>query len=166
MNHKFYMKEALAVAEQAMTDGELPIGAVVVCENKIIARSSTKERSQQRWLVHAELLALDEADKIKPFPGKRRETRIYTTLEPCMMCLGACMTFNLGEVYFALESPGDGAIDLLDKWSRKMDDMPSYQTPKVQGGILRQESVELFKKYSVKYSSGGLWEWAKTLAAL
>ena len=166
MNHELYMQEALAIADQAMTEGELPIGAVVVCDGKIIARSSTKERSLQRWLVHADLLALVKADKIKPYPGKRRETSIYTTLEPCMMCLGACMTFNLSEVYFALESPGDGAIDLLEKWIRKNEDMPSYLAPKVQGGILRQQSIELFKKYSAEYSSGGLWEWAKTLAAL
>jgi tRNA(adenine34) deaminase len=124
------------------------------------------EVSLGRWLVHAELLALDEADKVKPYPGLRRETRIYTTLEPCMMCLGACMTFNIGEIFFALESPGDGATELLSNWNRKHEDMPSYKIPKIEGGILRNESIELFKKYSLKYDSGGLWVWAKTLAAL
>jgi tRNA(adenine34) deaminase len=89
MNHEYFMRAALAVATKAMDAGELPIGAVIVCENQIIASSSTKERELARWLVHAELLALEEADKIKPYPGKRKETKIYTTLEPCMMCLGA-----------------------------------------------------------------------------
>ncbi len=166
MDHEFYMKEALAEAANAIEVGELPIAAVIVCGNEIIARSSTKERELKRWLVHAELLALEQADKLKPYPGKRRETRIYTTLEPCMMCLGACMTFNVGEVYFALESPGDGAVDLLKKWKRKNEDMPSYQAPKVVGGLMRQNSMDLFKRYSEKYTSGGLADWAKTLAAL
>lgn len=166
MDHEYFMREALSVAIKAMEEGELPIGAVVVSDGKIIARSSTKERAFGRWLVHAELLALEEADKIKPYPGKRRETRIYTTLEPCMMCLGACMSFNIGEVYFALESPGDGAVDLIEKWDRKSSDIPSYKAPKIQGGLLRQESIDLFKKYVSLYNSGGLWEWAKSLAAL
>jgi tRNA(adenine34) deaminase len=166
MSHDYFMKKALAIAQQAMNEGELPIGAVIVCNEKIVASSSTKEKAFGRWLVHAELLALEEADKMKPYPGKRRESRIYTTLEPCMMCLGACMSFNIGEIYFALESPGDGAVDLVRSWNRKNSDMPSYKTPNIQGGLLRQESIELFKQYTLMNSSGGLWDWAKTLAAL
>ncbi len=165
-DHEYFMQRALKVARDAMGSGELPIGAVVVVNNEIIAASSTKEKAEGRWLVHAELLALEEADRIKPYPGKRRETRLYTTLEPCMMCMGAAMSFNIGEVFFALESPGDGAADLLERWARKEADMPSYRAPKVGGGLLRAESLLLFQEYVRLHSSGGLWEWAKTLAAL
>jgi tRNA(adenine34) deaminase len=166
MSHEYFMREALAVATKAMKAGELPIGAVVVCDNKIIASSSTKERELGRWLVHAELLALEEADKIKPYPGMRKESRIYTTLEPCMMCLGACMSFHIGEVYYGLESPGDGAVELIKKWKRKSSDIPSYKAPAINGGLLRQECIDLYKEYVTLYNSGGLWEWAKSLAAL
>ena len=76
------------------------------------------------------------------------------------------MSFNIGEVFFALESPGDGATGLLGKWARKEADMPSYRAPEVNGGLLRAESLLLFREYTRLHSSGGLWEWAKTLAAL
>jgi tRNA(adenine34) deaminase len=76
------------------------------------------------------------------------------------------MSFNLGEVFFALESPGDGAVDLIEKWKRRSSDIPSYKAPKIHGGILRQESIDLFNLYVSRHNSGGLWEWAKTLAAL
>ncbi len=51
-------------------------------------------------LVHADLLALEAADKINPFPGKRRDAVLYVTGEPCLMCLGAALTFFLGEIYY------------------------------------------------------------------
>lgn len=128
------MRAALETATAALHEGELPIGAVVVAEGRIIARSSTRERALGRWLVHAELLALLQADEIAPFPGRRRAARLYTTLEPCMMCLGACLSFPVGAVHYALESPGDGAVALLDTWKRKQADMPGYGDIVVAGG--------------------------------
>jgi tRNA(adenine34) deaminase len=113
--HERFMREALAVAHQGLEKGELPIGAVVVVNDQIIASAHTMERSEKRFLVHADLLALGAADRLQLFPGKRRDARLYVNLEPCFMCMGAAMSFFLGEVYCGLESPGDGAVALVQQ---------------------------------------------------
>ena len=93
--HVRFMREALAVAQQGLDKGELPIGAVVVLNDQIIASAHTMERGEKRFLVHADLLALEAADRLQPFPGNRRDARLYVNLEPCLMCLGAAMSFFL-----------------------------------------------------------------------
>lgn len=161
-----FMREALKLAEAAIEQGNLPIGAVIVLDGRIIAAAHTAEVSEQRLLVHAELLALEEADRLRPFPGKRRDALLFTTLEPCLMCFGAAMSFLIGSVYYALESPADGTVQLARDWQRDEAAMPSYRLPAIHGGLLRQESINLFKAYVARHSSGGLWEWAKTITAL
>jgi tRNA(adenine34) deaminase len=160
------MREALLVARAGLGRGEPPIGAVVVLDDRVIAAAHTAERAQGRSLVHAELLALEAADRLRPFPGRRPDARLFTTLEPCLMCLGAAMSFGLGEIHYALESPGDGAVALAQQWRRDEQAMPAYRVPRVHGGLLREESVELFKIHTARHSSGGAWEWARTIAAL
>lgn len=80
--HERFMREALKMARIGLEKGELPIGAVVVLNNEIIAAAHTMEKTAGRLLVHADLLALEAADKIKPFPGKRRDAVLYVTREP------------------------------------------------------------------------------------
>jgi tRNA(adenine34) deaminase len=162
----FFMRAALRKAQEGLGNGELPIGAVVVLNNQIIAAAHTSERAEGRLLVHAELLALEAADKLKPFPGKRRDVQLFTTSEPCMMCLGAAMSFCVGEVYYGHEVPSDGAVGLIYQWQRAEADFPSYRVPQIVGGVLRDEAIALFKAYVARHSSGGMWEWARTIARL
>jgi tRNA(adenine34) deaminase len=164
--HERFMREALAVAREGLEKGELPIGAVVVLNGQILAAAHTRERAEGRFLVHADLLALEAADRLHPFPGKRREVQLYVNLEPCLMCLGAAMSFFLGEVYYGLESPGDGAVAVVQQWEKKHTDFPGYRVPHIQGGVLREETIALFGEYVARHSSGAMWEWAKTIAAL
>jgi tRNA(adenine34) deaminase len=159
------MREALRIARAGLEQGELPIGAVIVLDDRIIAAAHTAERAERRLLVHAELLALEAADRLQPFPGRRRDVQLFTTLEPCLMCLGAAMSFSLGAIHYALASPGDGAAGLVQGWQRDKAAMPSYQVPHLHGGLLRAESVALFQDYVARHSSGGIWEWARTLIA-
>lgn len=160
-----FMREALKVAAEGLEKGELPIGAVVVLDGQVIARAHTAERAEQRMLVHAELLALLEADTLVRGARKRANVMLFTTLEPCLMCMGAAMSFFLGQIYYALEAPSDGAVALAHQWRRKEEDFPAYRVPSVEGGLLRQESLDLFKAYVKRYPSAPqpLWEWAKTL---
>ena len=76
------------------------------------------------------------------------------------------MSFFLGEVYYALESPGDGAVEMATAWFRRKEDIPGYTLPKITGGILREETRILFQAYVTLHNSGAMWEWAKTLSAL
>ena len=160
-----FMQEALQVATEGLKNGELPIGAVVVLNDQIIARAYTTERKEHRLLVHAELRALLEADHLSPFPGRRSDVALFTTLEPCLMCMGAAMSFFLGTIYYALEAPGDGATSLVSGWQRKDEDFPAYRLPRIEGGMLKQESLDLFKAYVTQHpsSSGPPWEYAKAL---
>jgi len=161
-----YMKEVLKLAEDALQQGELPIAAMIVLDGNIISSAVTSEKLEKRFLVHAELLALEKADKLSPFPGKRMDAKLFTNLEPCMMCLGAVMSSFIGSVYYSLESPSDGAVEVAKQWERSHEDFPGYKLPMIEGGILRKESKELFKKYTKLHSSGPMFEWAKSLAAL
>lgn len=165
-NYEQYMREAIKVARVGLDAGELPIGALVVLNGEIIAQAHTRERAEGRLLVHADLLALEEADRIRPFPGRRRDAALFVTGEPCLMCLGAAMSFFVGEICYGHECPGDGAVSLVQGWKRKEEDFPAYQVPKITGGVLREECLSLFDDYVARHSGGAMWEWAKAIAAL
>jgi len=149
MNIEEKMKKTIELAEEAVNIGEIPIAAIIYLGDEIISKSFTSEKMDKRYLVHAELKALIEAD-LKKFPMKeRRKMQLFTTLEPCMMCLGAAMTFGIGEIYYALEAPCDGAVSLAkQKWDEDSKEYPGYKLPTIYGGILRDESKQLFIGYT------------------
>lgn len=161
-----FMRVAVNVATVALDRGELPIGAAVVLDGRILATAHTAEVAEGRTLVHAELLALEAADRIRPFPGRRTDVQLYTTVEPCLMCLGAAMTFGLGAIYYALESPGDGAAHLAAGWQRAPLDLPSYRVPALHAGLLRDDVLALFRRYLERHQPGPLRDWAARMAAL
>ena len=166
-DHEPFMRAALAVAAQGLARGELPIGAVVVLDGAVIAAAHTAERAEQRLLVHAELLALEAADRLQLFPGNRRAATLYTTCEPCLMCMGAAMSCFLGTVVYAVEAPSDGATALVQRWRRPLEAFPAYRTPQIIGGVLRAAAIALFREYVTHHPPGsGVWDWAQQMAAL
>jgi tRNA(adenine34) deaminase len=162
----YYMRQVFELASEALEEGELPIASIVVLDDRIVSRATTSEKRERRLLGHAELSALEIADKAHLSYEQRRRAELYTNLEPCMMCMGACMSFSLGEIIYSLESPGDGAVELVRSWVRKEEDIPGYQTPRISGGILREESITLFKRYVNQHQPGPMRDWAETLASL
>lgn len=160
------MTRALEVAAEGMREGEMPIGAVVAVDGEVIASAHTQERAQGRLLVHADLLALDAADRV--LRGRRDRATMYVTLEPCVMCLGAAITTRLATVVYALESPSDGGYQLLSEWdrTRRAESMPGYALPSVRSGILRLESARLFREYSDNQAPGWAKDWTAELADL
>ena len=161
-----YMRQNLRLAIEALELGEFPIAAIVVLQARIIASASASEQREKRFLGHAELVALEQADRLGLSYSERREARLFTNLEPCLMCMGAAMSFFLGEIYYALESPGDGAVDLVRSWVRREEDIPGYQLPKITGGLLRADSIRLFADYVSRRPPGPMRDWAETLAEL
>ena len=161
-----HMRQALALAQEALDLGELPIAAVVVLDGQVIARGATCERREQRFLGHAELAALERADRLGLSFARRRAASLYTTLEPCLMCMGAAMSFFLGEIVYALESPADGAVALVRGWERREADLPAYRLPRIRGGLLRAESIGLFGRYVKTSPPGPMRDWAETLMGL
>jgi tRNA(adenine34) deaminase len=162
----YQMRQVLALASEAMEQGEFPIAAIVVLDHEIVARATASEQREKRFLGHAELVALEEADKQSLSFAERRRARLFTNLEPCLMCMGAAMSFFLGELVYGLESPGDGAVELVRIWVRKQEDIPGYQIPKITGGLLRGESIRLFEEYVTRREPGPMRDWAETLAKL
>lgn len=159
----YFMEQALAVAELGLSQGELPIGAVVVADDRVIASAYTQERAQGRFLVHADLLALEMADRLRPFPGPRREAALYVNLEPCLMCMGAAMSFFIGRICYGSESPGDGAAEVVQAWQRCQADFPGYQVPSLRGGMLRDRSISLLNRYVEANPHGAMSRWAAAL---
>ena len=165
-DNDYFMRAALEMARIGLERGELPIGAVVVLNGEIIASAHTQEVEEGRLLVHAELLALEMADKIKPFPGRRRDVQLFVTGEPCLMCLGAAMSFFMGKFTMGMRFP----VMARWLWCRGGDvnteDFPNYQVPRIEGGLFRAEGIALFQEYVRRHQSGAMWAWAKTIARL
>lgn len=167
MNDEQKMKIVIDCAKDAMKKGEMPIAAVVFHGDDIISKAHTMEKEEGRFLVHAEQLALEEADRKKPMIRERKEMQLFTTLEPCLMCTGAAMSFFMGEIIYALEAPMDGAVDMVkENWKKDCDEIPSYSLPVFKGGVLREEARSLFAEYADMVKSGAYHDFAKSLAEL
>lgn len=103
------MKEALALARQAQDRGEVPVGAVVVLDEKVIGRGGNASISTHDPTAHAEILALREASKIT---GNYRLTRatLYSTVEPCVMCAGAIVAARISTLVFGVRDIRFGGV--------------------------------------------------------
>jgi tRNA(adenine34) deaminase len=157
---------AIDVAEEGLAAGELPIGAVVALGDEIVGRSHAMERSQRRRLVHADLLAMEQADKALSGRKRARPLRLAVTLEPCLMCLGAAMALVVDEVYFGLEAPSDGAAGVPAVWQPAAPDADFCRIPPLTGGIHRARCLDQFRRYVEAAPDSGFKTWAQGLASL
>lgn len=96
-NDEKYMKEAIKQAKKAALAGDVPIGCVIVYENKIIARGYNKRNAKKTTLAHAELLAIEKASKVLG-DWRLEDCTMYITLEPCQMCAGAIVQARIPRV--------------------------------------------------------------------
>jgi len=138
-----YMYEALREAEKALETGEIPIGAVVVHENKIIGRGFNQTEMLKDATAHAEMLAITAASNNL---GSKYldECELYVTVEPCVMCSGAILLSRIKTVYFAAFEPKFGAggsvFNILesDRYNHK---------PAVYSGLYSEESKALLTEF-------------------
>jgi tRNA(adenine34) deaminase len=135
---EYFMKRALAEAEQASREGEIPVGAVIVCQDQIIARAYNQTETLSDVTAHAEMLAITSATG---WLGGKYLTgcTLYVTLEPCVMCAGALAWAQLDRIVW-------GAADIKRGF---MKFAPEAMHPKTQvtGGILANESEALLKSF-------------------
>jgi tRNA(adenine34) deaminase len=162
----YHVRGVLSLASEALEQGEFPIAAMAVLDHEIVAQAAASKQREKRFLGNAELVALEEADKKQLSFAEWRRARLFTNLEPCLMCMGVAMSFFPGELVYGLGSPGDGAVALVGTWVRKQEDIPGYQIPKIRGGLLREESIRLFEAYVAGREPGPMRDWAETLAKL
>lgn len=134
-----FMQEALNEAKIAFAKDEVPVGCVVVFENKIIARSHNQNRQLKDVFAHAEFLALKQACATLDSP-RLDECDIYVTLEPCLMCYAAISWGRIRRLYFGALDEKFGAISSGNKFA-------NYHKPEIYSGIAEKESVELLQEF-------------------
>lgn len=114
-----FISAAIKQAQKAYNAGEIPVGAVVVKDGKIISRGYNKRESSQIATKHAEIIAIEKACK-KLGSWRLEDCDIYVSLEPCPMCLGACVNARLKNIYYAAEqtSSSDNITSLIASSNR------------------------------------------------
>ena len=137
-----YMREALKEAQKAFDKDEVPIGAIVVCQNRIIARAHNLTEQLNDVTAHAEMQAITAAANF--LGGKYlNECTMYITLEPCVMCAGAIAWAQLGKLVYAADDTKKG-FNLLN--NQKL----LHPRTAIIKGVLKDESSELIKNFFQK----------------
>ena len=140
MQSKF-MKAAIKCAQKAFEEGEVPIGAVVVCDGKIISRGHNRRTKKQIATAHAEIEAIEKACK-KLKSWRIPECEIYVTLEPCPMCMGAMLNARIKKVYFgAYEAKGRSMTDQL-----AVSNLVNHRI-EVEGGVMKDECAQILSEF-------------------
>lgn len=135
--HELFMKEAIKEAKKALKKQEVPIGCVIVKNNQIISRAYNKRETKQSSVAHAEILAIQKANK-KMASWRLDECDIYITLEPCLMCTGAISLSRFRNViYGAKQSKVDNYFS--------NEGLNHY--PSVIGGVLEEECSKLIRVF-------------------
>jgi len=138
-----WMAEALAEARKAAAEGEVPIGAVVVHDSRIVGRGRNARETRRDPTAHAEMLALQEAARAL---GRWRLTgaTVYATLEPCPMCAGALVNARVDRLVYAVPDPKAGAAGTLFDVVR--DERLNHRL-EVTAGVLGRECGELLTEF-------------------
>lgn len=145
MNPEYYMKEAIKEAKKAYKLGEIPIGAVVVYQDKIIARAYNKRQTSNDATAHAEILVIKKA--CKRLDSWRLEgVSLYVTLEPCVMCAGAIIQARVENVFYGASNPRFGA----HKGPTDIFMIPYNHKVKITSGILEEECSKLISSFFSK----------------
>lgn len=145
---KKFMEEALKEAKKAYTKQEIPVGAVIVKKGKIIARAHNLKETKQTAIAHAEILAIQKANK-KLKNWRLTDCDMYVTLEPCDMCMGAIISSRIKNIY----------IGTLDSKKQQKLDISKYKEEyniNIECDIMQQECETILKKFfkSLRKSGG------------
>ena len=140
---EYFMKEALKEAEKAYSKLEVPVGAVIVKDGKIIARAYNQKESKTDTTKHAEILAIQKASK-KLKSWRLIDCEMYVTLEPCTMCAGAIIHSRIKKVYIGAMDEKTGAVGSV---LNLFEDYKFNHKPEVEKGILKEDCESLLKQF-------------------
>ncbi len=147
-----YMRQALDLANTAMKKGEVPVGAVVVCDDKVIGTGYNLRNTLGTSLAHAEIIAINKACE---HLGDWRLSgcSIYVTLEPCAMCSGAIIESRIDRVVFGAFDLNSGAFDSVCNLSM----FGFMHKPEITAGIMEQECTDILKNFFANLRSDKLF---------
>jgi len=142
MTDESFMAQALAEAEKSLKRGEVPVGAVVILEGRIISRGHNMPISKKDPTAHAEIIAIKKAcQKLSNY--RLPACDLYVTLEPCAMCMGAAIQARIRRLVFGAQDPKSGAV-------KSIMDFPIERTNhkmEVKGGVMAEECSRVLKKF-------------------
>ena len=139
---EYFMKEALKEANKALIKKEVPIGAVIVKDDKIISRGYNLRETKMNSLKHAEIIAIEKAcKKLKNF--RLENCELYVTIEPCVMCAGAIIQSRIKKVVFGANDEKYGAVISVTN----MFDITSNHKVEFDQGVLKEECSKIVKEF-------------------
>uniref|UniRef100_A0A8H7XZ54 tRNA(adenine(34)) deaminase n=1 Tax=Psilocybe cubensis TaxID=181762 RepID=A0A8H7XZ54_PSICU len=151
--HKKWMQEAMAMAEEALEAGEVPVGCVFVRDGAIIAKARNRTNELRNATRHAELEAIDSilSDKnltpeIKQYPLSA--TKLYVTVEPCIMCASALRQMGIKEVYYGCANDRFGGCGSVLGVNEKLPH-PFHPGYSAQGGFCREEAIMVLRRFYI-----------------
>jgi len=142
-NNELYMREAYKEALKALKKNEVPIGCVIVCNDKIIARAHNLRNSKKNSLYHAEVLAIHKACK-KTRKWILDDCTLYVTMEPCVMCAGSILQARIKKVVYGIPQNRYGCVGTL---MNLFTDYEFNNTPQVEKGIMEAEIKQLVNDF-------------------
>jgi tRNA(adenine34) deaminase len=139
-SHDYFMKQALREAQLAYDEGEVPVGAVVVIENKIIARGHNEVEKLNDPTAHAEMIALTSAFN---FIGAKYlpEATLYVTVEPCLMCAGALYWSKISRIVWGTDDEKNGHRRITKH------EFPFHPKTEIIKGVLKEDCARLMKEF-------------------
>ena len=137
------MRRALALAQDAASSGEVPIGAVVVKDGVIIAEGHNSPRADHDPTAHAEIIAI-RAAALALGQDRLEDCELWVTLEPCAMCAGAISHARIARLYYAASDPKGGAVE---HGARVFEQAQCLHAPEVYSGMGEEEAAELLRGF-------------------
>lgn len=138
-----YMKIAIEEARRAAEAGEVPVGAVVVCDDQVVATARNRREEEAAATAHAEIIAIEEASK-KLGRWRLSDCTIYVTKEPCPMCAGAIYQARMDRLVFGPPDAKSGAAGTL--YNIVQDKRLNWQL-EVKRGLMEEENITLLQKF-------------------
>ena len=142
-NQEYYMKQAFKEAEKAFKKLEVPVGAIIVKDGKIIARAHNQKETKTDTTKHAEILAIQKASK-KLKSWRLIDCEMYVTLEPCTMCAGAIINSRIKKIYIGAMDEKTGAVGSV---LNLFEDYTFNHKVEYENGILKQECENILKQF-------------------
>ena len=137
-----YMLKAIENAKIAFSNGDVPIGAVIVRDGEIIAEAFNERESSGMATAHAEILAIERACE-KLGRWRLSDCEMYVTLEPCPMCAGAILNARIGKIYYALKESNSGSFGSV----LNLNSYPLLHKVQTEVGVCESESRELLSEF-------------------